>query len=66
MTDHTESAYKLMLRTAALVRRDALSEAQRAAAAQAIAQRGLPVEITPGTVVAGYSPICSELDPRPP
>lgn len=42
-----------------------MSEAQRAAAAQAIAQRGLPVEIAPGTVVAGYSPIRSELDPTP-
>ena len=65
MTDHTNPHSKSMLRTAALVRRDALSEAQRAAAAQAIAQRGLPVEITPGTVVAGYSPIRSELDPTP-
>ncbi len=33
------------------------------AAAQAIALRGLPFEIMPGTVVAGYSPIRSEIDP---
>lgn len=56
---------KAELRAAALAVRDALSEKQRAAAAQAIAKRGLPVETTPGAVVAGYSPIRSELDPAP-
>src|SRR4030088_2314595 len=59
------TASKADLRAAALAARDALSDAQRAAAAHAIAQRGLPVEITPGAVVAGYSPIRSELDPAP-
>src|SRR5665213_2791615 len=53
------------LRAAALARRDALSGAQRDAAAQAIAARGLPVAIRPGMVVSGYSPIRSELDPTP-
>jgi 5-formyltetrahydrofolate cyclo-ligase len=53
------------LRIAALARRDALSEEQRAAAAQALAKRGLPVDIKPGIIVAGYSPIRSELDPAP-
>ena len=53
------------LRTAALAKRDALSSEQRAAAAGAIAGRGLPFEITPGTVVSGYSPIRSEIDPIP-
>jgi 5-formyltetrahydrofolate cyclo-ligase len=53
------------LRTAALARRDALGDQQRAAAAKAIAARGLPVEIKPGTVVAGYSPIRNEIDPAP-
>jgi 5-formyltetrahydrofolate cyclo-ligase len=56
---------KATLRTAALARRDALGEEQRAAAAEAIAARGLPVEIKPGTVVAGYSPIRNEVDPAP-
>jgi 5-formyltetrahydrofolate cyclo-ligase len=51
------------LRTAALARRDALSDEQRAAAAQALAKRGLPVR--PGAIVAGYSPIRSEIDPTP-
>jgi 5-formyltetrahydrofolate cyclo-ligase len=53
------------LRAAALAKRDALSGAQRAAAARAIAARGLPVAIRPGTVVSGYSPIRSEIDPIP-
>jgi 5-formyltetrahydrofolate cyclo-ligase len=53
------------LRTAALARRDALSDEQRNAAAQALAKRGLPIDIKAGTVVAGYSPIRSEIDPTP-
>src|SRR5712664_3058752 len=53
------------LRAAALARRDALSGGQRMAAAQAIALRGLSIEIMPGAVVAGYSPIRSEIDPAP-
>jgi 5-formyltetrahydrofolate cyclo-ligase len=56
---------KADLRAAALAARDALSDAQRAAAAQAIAKRGLPFEIAGGAVVAGYSPIRSEIDPGP-
>lgn len=56
---------KADLRTAALARRDVLSDEQRAAAAQAIAMRGLPVEIKPNSVVAGYSPIRNEIDPAP-
>jgi 5-formyltetrahydrofolate cyclo-ligase len=53
------------LRIAALARRDALSDEQRAAASEAIAKRGLPLPVKPGTIVAGYSPIRSELDPAP-
>jgi 5-formyltetrahydrofolate cyclo-ligase len=56
---------KATLRAAALARRDALSGERRAAAAQAIALRGLPFEVMPGAVVAGYSPIRSEIDPMP-
>jgi 5-formyltetrahydrofolate cyclo-ligase len=56
---------KATLRTAALAARDALSGEHRAAAARAIAVRGLPIEIRRGAVVAGYSPIRSELDPIP-
>ena len=47
------------------VKREALSDAQRIAAAQALAARGLPFDITRNTIVAGYSPIRSEIDPVP-
>ena len=56
---------KAQLRTAALSRRDALGTEERAAAAEAIARRGLPVAIKSGAVVAGYSPIRNEVDPVP-
>src|SRR5436305_4928717 len=61
----SSSPSKNDLRTAALAWRDAISDERRAAAAQAVAARGLPVEIKPGAVVAGYSPIRSEIDPAP-
>jgi 5-formyltetrahydrofolate cyclo-ligase len=53
------------LRAVALAARDALSSEQRAAAARALAERKPPIEITPGVVVSGYSPIRSEIDPVP-
>ena len=59
------SVIKATLRAAALAKRDALSGAQRDAAAEALAARGLPVAIRPGIVVSGYSPIRSEIDPTP-
>jgi 5-formyltetrahydrofolate cyclo-ligase len=48
-----------------LAARDALSSEQRAAAARTLAGRKPPIEITPGIVVSGYSPIRSEIDPVP-
>jgi 5-formyltetrahydrofolate cyclo-ligase len=65
MTGHTDPHAKATLRAAALTKRDALSDNKRAAAAKAIAKRGLPMAITPGTIVSGYSPIRSEIDPIP-
>jgi 5-formyltetrahydrofolate cyclo-ligase len=53
------------LRSIALAKRDALSDEQRAAAGLALAKRGLPLEIAPGMVVSGYSPIRNEIDPAP-
>jgi len=53
------------LRAKALARRDALSAGERKAAAETIAATPLPVELPAGTVVAGYAPIGSELDPSP-
>src|SRR5450755_1396636 len=60
---HNQS--KQELRAIALAGRDALSDAQRAFAADAIAARGLPFALLKGAVVAGYSPIRSEVDPLP-
>jgi 5-formyltetrahydrofolate cyclo-ligase len=53
------------LRKTALDARDAMEEAARAAAGEKLATRGLPFEMAPGTIVSGYSPIRSELDPAP-
>jgi 5-formyltetrahydrofolate cyclo-ligase len=65
MSDVPTAPSKADLRAVALDARDALSAELRTAAAQAIARHGLPVEFTPGVVVAGYSPIRSEIDPLP-
>src|SRR3982074_491244 len=58
-------AQKANLPPAALARRGALTPEQRAAAATAVAGRGLPFPISRGAVVSGYSPIRSEIDPIP-
>ena len=56
---------KKALRAAALAQRDALSGEHRTAAAQAIAARGLPSGISSQSIIAGYSPVRSEIDPTP-
>ena len=56
---------KAELRAIALAKREALSDRQREAAAKALAKRGLPLPITAGMVVSGYSPIRNEIDPAP-
>jgi 5-formyltetrahydrofolate cyclo-ligase len=58
-----EQSEKDILRVAALARRDALSVQEHASAALAIAAHVPPLGITPSTVVAGYAPIRSEIDP---
>lgn len=52
-------------RSDALAQRAALTAEARAEAAMKIAARRLPVELPPGVMVAGYSPINNELDPFP-
>src|SRR5262249_47541590 len=56
---------KAVLRRAAIARRDALPPAERMAAALSIAEQGLPVEVTPGIVASGFSPLKSEISPLP-
>jgi 5-formyltetrahydrofolate cyclo-ligase len=58
-------ATKAGLRAAALARRDALAPDLRAAAAEAIAARPLPVAVSRGTIVSGFMPIRSEINPLP-
>jgi 5-formyltetrahydrofolate cyclo-ligase len=53
------------LRKIALDARDTMDATARATASEKLAARGLPFELAPGTVVSGYSPIRSELDPVP-
>jgi 5-formyltetrahydrofolate cyclo-ligase len=65
MSISSQAPSKDELRIAALARRDGLNVAQREAAAQLLAARQLSLDIEPGTVVAGYMPMRSEIDPRP-
>ena len=59
------NAHKDELRSRALSRRDLLTVEQRVVAAEAIAATPIYLEISPETIVAGYSPINSEIDPFP-
>jgi 5-formyltetrahydrofolate cyclo-ligase len=56
---------KAELRREMLLRRETLPPAERAAAAQAIAARPLPVAVPAGAVVSGFVPIKSEINPLP-
>jgi 5-formyltetrahydrofolate cyclo-ligase len=58
-------AAKADLRSAALKRRDEVPPEVRAAAAATVAARGLPIALPAGAVVAGFSPIRSEINPLP-
>ena len=58
-------ALKSQLRAEALARRDALAPDARAAAAEAVADRPLPVWISADLIVSGYAPIRSEFNPLP-
>jgi 5-formyltetrahydrofolate cyclo-ligase len=61
----TIAEQKSSLRRAALARRDALPAAARAAAAEAIAARPFPLGVPPGTIVSGFMPLKSEINPLP-
>jgi len=58
-------AAKAELRRELLKRRESIPAQVRAAAARAIAERTLPIEPRPGTIVSGYSPLRSEINPLP-
>ena len=59
------SAAKSEMRKSVLEMRNALSAEMRAAAAEAIARRGLPVDIRESAIVSGFMPIRSEINPLP-
>jgi 5-formyltetrahydrofolate cyclo-ligase len=56
---------KADLRRDAVARRDALPPEQRKAAAEAIAAREFPLPIASGTIVSGFMPMKSEINPLP-
>jgi 5-formyltetrahydrofolate cyclo-ligase len=56
---------KAQLRRNAIVRRDALPAEIRRAAAETIAARAFPLAIAPGTIVSGFMPLKSEINPLP-
>jgi 5-formyltetrahydrofolate cyclo-ligase len=56
---------KSQIRRDAVARRDALPAAKRAAAAEAIAARPFPLAVAPGTIVSGFMPLKTEINPLP-
>ncbi len=62
--DATISEQKAELRNKALARRDALPAEMRAAAAEMIAARAFPLPVA-GTIVSGFMPLKSEINPLP-
>jgi 5-formyltetrahydrofolate cyclo-ligase len=65
MTQLSIEAAKTELRRELLKRRESIPAGERTAAAQAIAERPLPIELRPGMIVSGYSPLKSEINPLP-
>jgi 5-formyltetrahydrofolate cyclo-ligase len=59
------SQIKAELRHAGQARRDALPAEMRKAAAETIAARPFPLAIAPGTIVSGFMPLKSEINPLP-
>jgi 5-formyltetrahydrofolate cyclo-ligase len=62
---HPNVIRKAQLREAALQRRDEIPPAERTAAGEAIVARPLPITVRPGTIVSGFMPIRSEINPLP-
>jgi 5-formyltetrahydrofolate cyclo-ligase len=56
---------KAQTRAAARASREALPASERQAAAEAIAARAFPLAVAPGTIVSGFMPLKSEINPLP-
>ncbi|MBS0535944.1 MAG: 5-formyltetrahydrofolate cyclo-ligase [Proteobacteria bacterium] len=65
MLTDTASSQKSALRAATLAKRDAMPAAERQAAAEELAARGLPVAVEPGQIVSGFMPMKTEINPLP-
>jgi 5-formyltetrahydrofolate cyclo-ligase len=65
MSEQLKTEQKKELRGAVLALRDALSPTLRQAAAETIAARAFPVAIAPSTIVSGFSPMKTEINPLP-
>ncbi len=57
--------FKATLRREATARRDALPADARQAAGETIAARKFPLAVAPGTIVSGFMPMKSEINPLP-
>ena len=56
---------KAQLRREAIARRDAMPARSRQLAAETIVTRAFPLPIAPGTIVSGFMPLKSEINPLP-
>jgi 5-formyltetrahydrofolate cyclo-ligase len=56
---------KVALRREAAARRDALAADERRAAAEVIAARQFPLAVAPASIVSGFMPLKSEINPLP-
>jgi 5-formyltetrahydrofolate cyclo-ligase len=65
LADAPKAASKQTLRAGALARRDALDPHMRQHAAETLAARGLPFAVRSGTIVSGFAPMRSEINPIP-
>ena len=63
--DISISDRKAELRNATLARRDAMPAEARQRGGETIAARPFPVAIAPGTIVSGFMPLKSEINPLP-
>ena len=59
------SELKSIVRKDALIRRDAIPAAERVQAVEAIAARTFPLAVKPGTIVSGFMPLKTEINPLP-
>jgi len=64
-TSSPDQQLKATLRAQALTKRDALPPELRAAAAETVAARGLPIDVPTGAIVSGFMPLKSEINPLP-